>query len=344
MEEKNLPSPAAAVHEEIRQEGEKELERDSLTLWWSALAAGLSMGASLMAKGIFHARLPEGAVGFFVENLGYTIGFVIVIMARQQPFTENTLTAVLPFMHKPTRHNFAILMRLWGVVLVGNLIGTALMAFAFLHLSVFDIATRAAFITLSQEVMTNTPGEMFCNAIISGWIITSRCWMIPSAKYNRLLIITIITYLMGIGNLTHIVVGSVVYLVFNDDIPWWQFFYPFALLTMVGNIVGGTFNFRFDKPCPNTQRLEPSPADGDRLRGWRQSRDAPGTDRVTCAMSYGDKSGTQSAPARGKPCSACCDDTATPNTNHTGLFPALPGADAASRLWGSPHEANSAAV
>lgn len=55
IEEENLPSPAAAIHEEIRQEGEKELERDSLTLWWSAVAAGLSMGASLMAKGLFHA-------------------------------------------------------------------------------------------------------------------------------------------------------------------------------------------------------------------------------------------------------------------------------------------------
>lgn len=223
VEEKNLPSPSAAVHEEIRQEGEKELERDSLALGWSALAAGLSMGASLMAKGIFHARLPEGAIDFFVENLSYTIGFVIVIMALQQLFTENTLTTVLPFMHKPTRHNFAILMRLWSVVLVGNLIGTALMAFAFIHLPVFDSATRAAFVALSQEVMTNTPGEMFCNAIISGWIIASLVWMMPSAKHNKLLIIILMTYLMGIGDLTHIVVGSVeiLYLVFNGDIPWW---------------------------------------------------------------------------------------------------------------------------
>lgn len=53
------------------------------------------------------------------------------------------------------------------------------------------------------------------------------------------------TYLMGIGDLTHIVVGSVeiLYLVFNGNIPWWQFFYPFALPTLAGNIVGGTFIF-----------------------------------------------------------------------------------------------------
>ncbi|WP_406702586.1 hypothetical protein [Sodalis sp.] len=41
------------------------------------------------------------------------------------------MTAVLPFMYKPTHHNFVILMRLWDVVLVSNPIGTVLMAFAF---------------------------------------------------------------------------------------------------------------------------------------------------------------------------------------------------------------------
>lgn len=69
-----------------------------MALLWSAIAAGLSMGASLLAKGIFHVEL-EGVPGsFLLENLGYTFGFIIVIMARQQLFTENTVTAVLPVM------------------------------------------------------------------------------------------------------------------------------------------------------------------------------------------------------------------------------------------------------
>ena len=54
--EENLPSKAAAVHEVIRMEGEKELDRDGQALLWSAIAAGLSISASLMAKGILHAR------------------------------------------------------------------------------------------------------------------------------------------------------------------------------------------------------------------------------------------------------------------------------------------------
>lgn len=86
------------------------------------------MGASLVAKGIFHVHLNELPGGFLLENLGYTFGFVIVILARQQLFTENTVTAVLPIMHKPTPGNIGLLLRLWGIVLAGNLIGTAIAA------------------------------------------------------------------------------------------------------------------------------------------------------------------------------------------------------------------------
>ncbi len=52
VDEEALPSRAMAIHEHIRQDGEKELERDAMALFWSAIAAGLSMGASLLAKGI----------------------------------------------------------------------------------------------------------------------------------------------------------------------------------------------------------------------------------------------------------------------------------------------------
>lgn len=245
VREENLPSRAAAVHEQIRMEGEKELERDGLALLWSAIAAGLSMGASLAAKGIFHARLPDDPSRFFLENLGYTFGFIIVIMARQQLFTENTVTAVLPIMHKPTPRNLLILLRLWGVVLLGNLIGTGLAALAFTHMPLFDAEMRRAFISLGEEVMRHTPGEMFANGILAGWIIATMVWMFPAAGAAKIWVIVLMTYLVAICDLTHIVVGSVeiLYLVFNGAIGWQEFVYPFALPTLAGNIIGGTFIF-----------------------------------------------------------------------------------------------------
>lgn len=245
VDEEALPSRAAAIHEEIRQDGEKELERDGIALLWSAIAAGLSMGASLMAKGVFQVHLTGLPGAFLLENLGYTFGFVIVIMARQQLFTENTVTAVLPVMHKPTTGNLVLLMRLWGFVLLGNLIGTALAALAFNYMPIFDDATRHAFTAISEKVMEREAGAMFANAVISGWIIATMVWMFPASGAAKLFVIIMMTWLVGIGDLAHIVVGSVevLYLVFSGAISWHEFIWPFALPTLLGNITGGTLIF-----------------------------------------------------------------------------------------------------
>ncbi|MCE9896842.1 formate/nitrite transporter family protein [Raoultella terrigena] len=245
VDEDRLPSRAMATHEEIRQEGQKELERDGMALLWSAVAAGLSMGASLVAKGIFHVHLTDVTGGYLLENLGYTFGFIIVIMARQQLFTENTVTAVLPIMHKPTLGNVGLLLRLWGIVLAGNLIGTAIAAWAFDVMPIFDPATRDAFEKISLKVMQNTPGEMFANAIISGWLVATMVWMFPAAGAAKIVVIIMMTWLIALADTTHIVVGSVeiFYLVFNGSLPWQEFIWPFALPTLAGNICGGTFIF-----------------------------------------------------------------------------------------------------
>ncbi|WGL57448.1 formate/nitrite transporter family protein [Kluyvera intermedia] len=245
VDEDRLPSRAMAIHEHIRQEGEKEMERDAMALLWSAIAAGLSMGASLLAKGIFHVQLEGVPGGFLLENLGYTFGFIIVIMARQQLFTENTVTAVLPVMQKPTLGNVGLLLRLWGVVLMGNIIGTGVAAWAFEYIPIFDEPTRDAFTKIGMDVMKNSPTEMFSNAIISGWLIATMVWMFPSAGAAKIVVIILMTWLIALGDTTHIVVGSVeiLYLVFNGTLHWSDFIWPFALPTLAGNICGGTFIF-----------------------------------------------------------------------------------------------------
>jgi len=245
VDEDQLPSRAMAIHEHIRQDGEKELERDAMALLWSAIAAGLSMSASFLAKGIFHVQFEGIPGGMVLENLGYTFGFIIVIMARQQLFTENTVTAVLPVMQSPTWGNFGLLMRLWSVVLFGNIIGTGVAAWAFEYMPIFDEATRDAFVKIGTGVMENSPIEMFSNAIISGWIVATMVWMFPAAGSAKIVVIILMTWLIALADTTHIVVGTVeiLYLVFNGTIHWSEFFWPFAIPTLAGNICGGTFIF-----------------------------------------------------------------------------------------------------
>jgi formate/nitrite transporter FocA (FNT family) len=243
--EKNQPPRAAVLHEIIRTQGDQELERSVAALWWSALAAGLTMGLSLMGMGLLNSRLPDGEGFKVITSFGYCAGFLAVILARQQLFTENTLTAVLPIMSKPTLGNFGRLLRLWSVVLVGNLCGTLLVAYVMLELPIFDSKTDEAFLDIGRKVMENDVSQMFAKGIVSGWMIATMVWMIPSMESAKMWIIILITYLMALGDFTHIVVGSleVGYLVFAGELPWKDFWLVFAGPTLVGNIVGGSFIF-----------------------------------------------------------------------------------------------------
>ncbi len=241
----NQPPRAAVLHEIIRTQGEHELARNVAALWWSALAAGLTMGLSLMAMGLFNSRLPDTEASKVIASLGYSAGFLAVILARQQLFTENTLTAVLPLMSHPTLANAGRLLRLWAVVLAGNLVGVLLVSYVMLHLPIFDPKTDAAFLDIGRKVMENNASQMFSKGIVSGWMIATMVWMIPSQESAKMWIIILITYLMALGDFTHIVVGSaeVSYLVWAGELGWKDFLQTFAGPTLAGNIIGGSFIF-----------------------------------------------------------------------------------------------------
>ncbi|WP_136067548.1 formate/nitrite transporter family protein [Modicisalibacter radicis] len=240
-----LPSQAAAVHETIRADGERELTRTTSALFWSALAAGLSMSFSMLAKGLLDAHLPDSSVAFLVSSLGYTVGFLVVILARQQLFTENTVTAVLPLMSEPHLFKLLRLLRLWSVVLIGNLVGTAIAAYAIVAMPLFDGKTHEIFLGLGHHVLENDFGEMFAKGVIAGWMIATMVWLIPAAGQAKIWVILIVTYLVAIGGFTHIVAGSteVIYLVFSGEAGFGEYLLGFVLPALTGNVVGGTFIF-----------------------------------------------------------------------------------------------------
>lgn len=243
--EDSSPPRAAVLHEIIRRNGRKELSRGVAALAWSSLAAGLSMGFSFLARGVLHRYLQDVPAGFLIESFGYSFGFIAVIIARQQLFTENTLTVVLPVMTSPTLHQFGRLFRLWGVVLAGNLAGVTLFALGLLYLHQFDAATHAAFVELGRELMRNTPFEMFSKGMLAGWVIAMMVWMMAATEQSRLAIIIICTYLIAIGGFTHIIVGSAeaMYMVFAGKTSFADAVLRFGLPTLAGNLVGGSLIF-----------------------------------------------------------------------------------------------------
>src|SRR3954470_16339326 len=126
-----LSAPTGAiVYHAVRKEGEDELERNTSALAWSGLAAGMSMGFSFAAEAMLRAALPDAPWRPLVAKLGYSIGFLIVVLGRQQLFTENTLTVILPVLRRRDSLMLKNVARLWVTVLAANLVGAFLFALA----------------------------------------------------------------------------------------------------------------------------------------------------------------------------------------------------------------------
>jgi formate/nitrite transporter FocA (FNT family) len=232
---------AVVVHESIRESGERELRRRPAALAWSGLAAGLSMGFSLVASGLLYAYLPPASWRPLIASLGYSVGFLLVILGRQQLFTENTLTVILPLLAHPNRTTFVRVLRLWGIVLGMNILGTFLFAAIVAHTSLFPPEIQHAFAEVSYHALRGDFGLTVLRGIFAGWLIALMVWLLPSVQANGLHIIILLTYLVSLGGLAHIIAGSVdvLYLVNTGAISWLTAGWGFLLPTLIGNILGG---------------------------------------------------------------------------------------------------------
>jgi formate/nitrite transporter FocA (FNT family) len=240
--EKSAPGPHI-VYEAILMEGEEELERSSSALAFSGLAAGLSMGFSLAMQGLLRSHLPPDAHWLpLIAKLGYPIGFLIVIPGRQQLFTENTLTPILPLMRHKTAEVFGDVARLWAVVLVANVVGALLFALVAAKTEVFEPATRQAFLEIGHSELAHSFLNTFLRGIFAGWLIALMVWLLPAAETARVAVIIIITYVVGLAGFSHIVAGTVDtgYVLFHGDISLEKFLFGWFTPTLLGNILGGT--------------------------------------------------------------------------------------------------------
>lgn len=242
-ERSNLRAPV--IYEIVRREGELEMDRPATSLWWSGLAAGLSISFSLLAQGILYSQLPDAPWRPLVSSLGYSVGFLMVVMARQQLFTENTITAVLPVMAEFHGANLTRLARMWSVVFAANLVGALCAALFCRYSPVLTPALREAMLEISRQMLAHDWPQMFFRGIPAGFLIATMVWLIPSAEGAKFLVVAMMTTLIAAGEFTHVVAGSfeALLLVVHGQLAPGHMLVDFTLPVLLGNIVGGTALF-----------------------------------------------------------------------------------------------------
>ena len=232
---------AVVVHETIRADGEEELSRPTSALAWSGLAAGMSMGFSFVAQALLHAYLPDRPWRPLLVRLGYPLGFLIVIIGRQQLFTENTLTAIIPLLTRRNWATFGQVLRLWSIVLLANLAGAHLFAWVVGNTPMFTRDVQHSMLQLATEAANVTFPVAVLRGIFAGWLIAMVVWMLAASDAGRIPIIVILTYTVGLAGLTHIIAGSVevLFLVMVGVKTWGAIAFGYLVPTLIGNIVGG---------------------------------------------------------------------------------------------------------
>ncbi|MCB1526897.1 MAG: formate/nitrite transporter family protein [Hyphomicrobiaceae bacterium] len=236
---------ARVVYEIIRTEGESELRRPFSALWWSGVAAGISIGFSFLTEAALSAHLPASEWTPIIAKLGYAVGFLIVILGHQQLFTENVLTAVLPVISRRKPSWFFKMLRLWSTVLAANVVGCIVFAWFFAFVAMLGPAVQQGLTDIVQHLMANNPYQMFVKGIGAGWVIAALVWILAATKGEDFLIITLLTYLIALFGFTHIVAGTaeVAYGVMTGTVTLHNSIFQFFLPTLAGNVFGGTVLF-----------------------------------------------------------------------------------------------------
>ena len=232
---------AGDLHRAVREAGEDELARPGVSLFFSALAAGLAITASLVAEGALHAALPDTPWRELVVSLGYPAGFLVVILGRMQLFTDSTISAMLPLVTKPSRWALRRTLRLWGIVLGANLLGTALTAAAIAGGVLGGAELREAMIAVSMRITELGAWATFVNAIPAGFMIAILAWSLPNARGEAFMVIFAVTYVVAIGGFSHSIVGSdeAFLLLFTGHVDLVRTFAGLLLPAIMGNLVGG---------------------------------------------------------------------------------------------------------
>jgi formate/nitrite transporter FocA (FNT family) len=239
-EEHSSPQ-ALVIHEIIRLEGEAELLRTASAIGWSGLAAGLSMGFSFLALALIQSALPDSPSHRLIDSFGYSIGFVIAVLGRQELFTESTLTAVLPLLVRRDAKTLLALLRFWALVLTANICGTLIFAGL---LSIPDLFPQAQTEALAEIAVASVSGPFWptlVKAILAGWLIALMVWLLPGSKSARLFVIILLTYVVAVGQFSHIIAGSVeaAHAVFIGKASLADYALGFFLPTIIGNTIGG---------------------------------------------------------------------------------------------------------
>ncbi|MEO7752382.1 MAG: formate/nitrite transporter family protein [Terracoccus sp.] len=238
-----LPEKGSRVEPELEEtydrlveEGHERLDRPLLPLISTGLLGGVDVGVGVLIYLVVDAETGN----HLLASLAFSIGFVALLLASSELFTENFLVPVISVVAKVG--TMGQLVRLWAVTLVANLIGGFIMAGMIVVAlpSVHEVAVEAG----SHYAHLGVSWRSFFLAVLAGTVITllTRMQHATESLGVRLVPAVLMSFVLVGAQLFHSVLDSILMfaglltgLADYDYLDWlgalgWSAF---------GNLVGG---------------------------------------------------------------------------------------------------------
>jgi formate-nitrite transporter family protein len=226
-------------------QAEEELARPRHGIFMSGVLAGSAVGTGTLAVAtvltLATGELPPAVVSLLAAN-AYTIGFIVVILAHTDLFTEYTTIAILPVLLG--RAGVSSLARLWGLVYAGNLVGAAAFALLLAHLGPgLDVVDASTLERMGARLIDHAWWVVLLSGILAGWLMGLLSWLIAAGRdtISQIVFVWLVTGVLKLGELHHSVTGALdVMAAFfaGGDLPVAAAI-GVLVVTVLGNAIGG---------------------------------------------------------------------------------------------------------
>lgn len=225
-----------------------------------AVLAGAFIGLGGVGATTAAVSIPYASIGKLVGACIFPGGLTMVLLAGSELFTGNTLL-VIPLLEKEIR--LAEMLKSWGIVYIGNLVGGFLVAAGIVYshqISLFNNQMAVSVISTAASKCTLTFGDALIRGIFCNFLVCIAVWISFAAKdvagkiaglFFPIMIFVLCGFEHSVANMYYISAG-----LFANGIPaysqaaleagldtnaltWGNFFIKNLLPVTIGNIIGG---------------------------------------------------------------------------------------------------------
>lgn len=238
------PDPGQ-IYARAVEEGRRRLAMPPLEKVATGFIAGVTIVFGLVALGVVEAYAEPllGELARVVGALAFAVGVVFLVVGRTELFTENFFDPVAAAIEEEGRRPWADLLRLWGTILVLNLVGGAVLTAVMTVEGALPSGAATTLVHLAEEIAAKAWPATLARAVMAGALLTLLSYLLNAvdSASGRITVTYMVGVVLALGPFDHVVV-SALHLVFGiwlGGAVGWGDVGTNLVLASSGNLVGG---------------------------------------------------------------------------------------------------------